>query len=250
MKKIHNSKLNYSNLVLIAAFTFGIAFASTSQAALVSEDGGQLVYDTGSNITWTANSNLSATNAFGVSGVNTDGSMTWGTAQSWIGAMNAADYLGHNNWRLPTTLQPDATCSSHLSGGISFGKGCAGSEMGQFYYTELGGLGVYNFNPGTSIPTIGGGFITIPGSSFLDTYWSGTQGSLNTANAWFFDMTGSAFFGNGGIQNTSNKSTYFNVWAVLPGDAAPSSVPVPAAVWLFGSGLLGLVGVARNRKAA
>ena len=26
-------------------------------------------------------------------------------------------------------------------------------------------------------------------------------------------------------------------------------VPVPAAVWLFGSGLLGLVGVARRKKA-
>lgn len=31
---------------------------------------------------------------------------------------------------------------------------------------------------------------------------------------------------------------------------APSAVPVPAAVWLFGSGLLGLVGVARRKKAA
>ncbi len=30
----------------------------------------------------------------------------------------------------------------------------------------------------------------------------------------------------------------------------PSAVPVPAAVWLFGSGLMGLVGVARRRKSA
>ena len=34
----------------------------------------------------------------------------------------------------------------------------------------------------------------------------------------------------------------------LQGTVEP--VPVPAAVWLFGSGLLGLVGVARRRKAA
>lgn len=32
--------------------------------------------------------------------------------------------------------------------------------------------------------------------------------------------------------------------------AAPSAVPVPAAVWLFGSGLVGLAGIARRRKAA
>ena len=31
--------------------------------------------------------------------------------------------------------------------------------------------------------------------------------------------------------------------------APPSSVPVPAAVWLFGSGLLGLVGLARRKKS-
>ena len=30
----------------------------------------------------------------------------------------------------------------------------------------------------------------------------------------------------------------------------PPAIPVPAAVWLFGSGLLGLVGVARRRKSA
>ena len=29
-----------------------------------------------------------------------------------------------------------------------------------------------------------------------------------------------------------------------------SSVPLPAAVWLFGSGLLGLIGIAKSKKAA
>ena len=33
-------------------------------------------------------------------------------------------------------------------------------------------------------------------------------------------------------------------------DCTPPPIPVPAAVWLFGSGLLGLVGVARRRKQA
>jgi len=31
--------------------------------------------------------------------------------------------------------------------------------------------------------------------------------------------------------------------------AAASPVPIPPAVWLFGSGLLGLVGIARRKKA-
>ncbi len=34
----------------------------------------------------------------------------------------------------------------------------------------------------------------------------------------------------------------------ITGLAVPSVVPVPAAVWLFGSGLLGLVGVARRQR--
>jgi len=33
-------------------------------------------------------------------------------------------------------------------------------------------------------------------------------------------------------------------------EAAPAAIPIPAAAWLFGSGLLGLVGVARRRRQA
>ena len=35
----------------------------------------------------------------------------------------------------------------------------------------------------------------------------------------------------------------------LFGGAALSPVPVPAAIWLFGSGLIGLIGLARRKKA-
>ena len=38
--------------------------------------------------------------------------------------------------------------------------------------------------------------------------------------------------------------------ATMAATPKPSTVPVPAAVWLFGSGLMGLVGVARRRKNA
>jgi hypothetical protein len=37
----------------------------------------------------------------------------------------------------------------------------------------------------------------------------------------------------------------------LPGSGfGQTAVPIPAPVWLFGSGLLGLVGIARRKKAA
>ncbi len=58
------------------------------------------------------------------------------------------------------------------------------------------------------------------------------NGAVTMANANKVSSTGVANCGSG-----------------LNGSTSPSAVPVPAAVWLFGSGLLGLVGVSRRRKA-
>ena len=57
----------------------------------------------------------------------------------WIKAMNTANYLGFTDWRLPTTAQPDATCSlQNFLGfpGQSGGTGCTGSEMGHLFNVE------------------------------------------------------------------------------------------------------------------
>jgi hypothetical protein len=49
--------------------------------------------------------------------------------------------------------------------------------------------------------------------------------------------------------NTATGTDVFGFDDMVIGDLGQVVVPVPAAVWLFGSGLLGLVGIARRKKA-
>ena len=62
--------------------------------------------------------------------------------------------------------------------------------------------------------------------------------------------TGDALLrGNGTVLNGdfTDWTVFFEIQGRDP-LAASSAVPIPAAVWLFGSGLMGLIGVARRRK--
>jgi len=117
----------------------GVLSFSGAEAALVASENGETVYDTVNDVTWLANANLAATKTFGVRGINPDGSMAWTTAQAWIAAMNAANYLGSNKWSLPATKLPDANCSQNPKS-AAFGYGCIGSQMGNLYYNDLGGV--------------------------------------------------------------------------------------------------------------
>jgi len=65
-----------------------------------------------------------------------------------------------------------------------------------------------------------------------------TAGSITLAGTAIFSFAPLA--GKDQVTITSG-GTYLGDWTVAP-------VPVPAAVWLFGSGLLGLVGFARKKK--
>jgi Protein of unknown function (DUF1566) len=126
-------------LLAIAVTCASVWHCGNADAALVRIADGQAVHDTVRNVTWLANANLAATRTFGVSGINPNGSMSWDTAQRWIAAINAANYLGSNQWRLPATELPDTGCSQRPKS-ASFGYGCTGSEMGRLFYDELGGV--------------------------------------------------------------------------------------------------------------
>jgi hypothetical protein len=128
----------------------------SSHAALIPKLDGQVVYDDDRDITWVADANLAASNTFGLPtgillGTHPDnaafpdmegyiypsGRMNWAAALHFIDAMNAANYLGFNDWRLPWTLLPDSSCSNFGSTGDSTGFDCTGSEMGHLFYEEF-----------------------------------------------------------------------------------------------------------------
>ncbi len=207
---------------LTAAFLNIVIFTTTgANAALVSALSGQVVNDTDLNITWLANGNLAATVTFGVNGIASDGTMSWQTAQLWIAAMNSANYLGYNDWRLPNLTD---TCTPGCT--FSFSSSDWGynnpntSEMSHLYHIELGNKGYYDTS-GVG-PQTGWGLVNTNPFSNLQPglYWSGTQYASDTSLAWNygFDFGYQAFF---------NKSDLMFALAVRPGQVASiDTVPI------------------------
>jgi hypothetical protein len=113
------------------------------------------------------------------------------------------------------------------------------TSLGTQPWNDSAKIGMYDqFTTGTSTNDAKGASpaFTLTGSPLQDAgagMWTGTivsAGNINGAN-WV------------GFTNVQ-FSEVFNV------TVSANAVPVPAAVWLFGSGLLGLVGVARRRKSS
>jgi len=205
-----------------------LGLVATANAALISRLSGAAVYDTDLDITWLANANLAQTNTFSVSGINAGtGAMSWTTAQSWIDAMNVANYLGFNDWRRPVTLNPDLSCSQ----ANATGSGCTGSEMGHLFYVELGGTAGRNITTSTD-PDLA------LFSNIRAVYASGTEFTPSPTNAWEF-----AF--NGGFQSAASKGTARFVWPVRSGDVTP--IPEPGTLGMLIGGVLLLADLMRRR---
>lgn len=205
---------------IIWGMTLSVLTAGSVHAALLSRADGNAVYDTDRDVTWLRDANYAQT-----SGYDTDGRMTWNEAQSWISALNADNHLGTNEWRLPVTGQPDASCLYQVSGQGS-GTGCTGSDMGHLFNVE--GVGASSQGP----------FFQIQSSY----YWSATTYAPTPSWAWMFYF----LFGS---QDAGDKDVGHYVWAVTTGDIDnTSAVPVPGALWLFGTGLAAL-GAKLKRRA-
>lgn len=205
-----------TNFTRAACAIFLSLVASISNAALI-DNGGGLIYDDVLDITW----------------AQPDTVRHWGAANTWAAGLMLG---GVSGWRLPY-INVAAGAGPITIGGVvdcrtATELACRDNELGYMFYQNLGGT------YGSSILTSGDPdlalFPTLP-SSF---YWSGTE--LNSLNAWAFSFSNGLQGGGGSL--FSNYS-----WAVHAGNV--SAVPVPAAVWLFNSGLLGLIGMARHNAA-
>jgi len=226
----------------------------------VSRLGGLAVYDTDLDITWIADADLLSKNSFGLArdtnlgpnssdSGNTNGFIydtraNWAGALHWIDAMNAADYLGFNDWRLPDATIPDPSCTSDQAGttlsGDSTGFNCTGGEFGHLHYSELG-VSAGSFTGSSLDPSVR--LFDVAGnpdvSSFIGfPYWTNTEAGVGLA--MYFNPSN-------GEQVANNKTNDRYVIAVRNGDVGV--VPIPPAIYLLGSGLIGLLAMAHRKTA-
>lgn len=131
------------------------------------------------------------------------------------------------------------------SGGTLFGPGT--------YTTGINGDGADELASSTAAPLANGDGVytwTVPAGSWggnINFAWGATAG-IDVFMVWSTDgLTSLDIDGDGtpGARMVDGPFPGFSA-NFTPGPA----VPIPAAVWLFGSGLLGLVGVARRKKKA
>jgi hypothetical protein len=184
----------------------------------------------------------------------------WDNQVAWAAGLTLG---GVSGWRLPTVSPIDGstfdnslsnnattdrsyapTTTDGTDGGWRDASNTPVSEMGHMYYVTLGNLGFCtpdDADPSGCTEQTGWGLSNTGPFSDVPSglYWSGTE--CGSRCAWMF------YFSSGFQNNVFSKDTIHSAWAVHSGDV-PKVVPLPAAVWLFGSGLIGLLGVARRKR--
>ena len=205
-----------SFLLRLVACLFVVS--SSSHAALYDRGNG-LIYDDVLDITWMQDANYAQT-----SGYDLDGRMTWADANTWADQLS---YGGFDDWRLASAGNAPAYAYT------------ATGELGHMFYNNLGNTAFTSIlnNVSFTDATLGGGT-----ESFLNvqdySYWYAEEDT--PTYTWAFSTEdGGKYYGYG-------KGSSLYSWAVRAGDV--STVPVPAAAWLFGSALAGCLVANRKRS--
>lgn len=229
-----------------------LSIGASADAALLSRQGGQAYYDDVLDITWLANPDLIQVESFGVAPSPGPPSAGWTLAHDWLAAMNAANYLGASNWRLPSVRPVNGVAfnlASALNGSRDFGynisapgsayPGTDASEMAHLFYNTLGNAGYFSPAGVSSGTCIDPG---LPGTCLLNAgpftslrsapYWAEAEPGWAGPQGWIFMF---AF----GSQEDWDLQSSAGVWAVRDGDIG--EVPIPAALTLFGPAVAGLL---------
>lgn len=189
-----------------------LLFVFVSADAALIDRGGGFIYDDVLDVTWLQDANVQINEPF-------NGANTWAHQVAWADGLSVYDSVRDvtwDDWRLPTTLQPDASCTSQLDpgGGLPLqgsGYNCSGGEMGHLFYADAGQLILF-----TNLQS--------------DYYWSGTEYEVNGSYAWQFHL-------RNGLQDTHEKDGADFNYALAVRDGDVAAVPVPAAAWLLSSAL-------------
>lgn len=220
-----------------------LAVLPLSVNAALHDRGNGLIYDDVLDITWLQDANYAKT-----SGYDEDGLMTFDEANTWVKSLN---YAGFSNWRLPkANLRKDFhdwdNCDLSNDGTLNCGYNVNRGELGSLYYDTLGfsadpflSIPKKNYSPFKNVYVENTPYDSLP-------YIYDTQYSKDSFFSYNFDFSyGSQDVANGFYLKKYPDHLHFFVWAVRDGDV--QDVPVPAAAWLFGSALLGLMATRRAR---
>lgn len=219
--------------------------------------------------------NPSATPAIGSGNVTTAGysltfqadalMMSWlGTGTTlasdvvWmVGAMDGVG-TGQNGRRYLSTVSPGTTETTVET---LTNSRLANFTTGDVLITNVNTMGTHATGAnGSATATPGDGGAYAPASfgsrwNFNSNVWTSTAGVDQSMNFYFLTPTstsGLATIRADQYANTQGASlwTLASSGTLMYSAAAVSEVPIPAAVWLFGSGLIGLIGIGRRRNSA